>query len=92
MQHFSIDARFSLCSDTMSGTPGRSFPVSGISYDKIVQEKDPGNNPQSPRFPGPALYFAGDAARIFYFIFPLLKLPELSYFLHFLRRDRYGGP
>jgi hypothetical protein len=45
MQHFSIDARFSLCSDTMSGTPGRSFPVSGISYEKIVQENDPGNNP-----------------------------------------------
>jgi hypothetical protein len=31
------------------GTPGRSYPVSGISYEKIVQEKDPGNATQSAR-------------------------------------------
>jgi hypothetical protein len=31
------------------GTPGRSYPFSGISYEKIVQEKDPGNDTQSAR-------------------------------------------
>ena len=31
------------------GTTGRSNPISGISYEKIVQKKDPGNGTQSVR-------------------------------------------
>jgi hypothetical protein len=31
------------------GTTGRSYPISGISYEKIVQKKDPGNGTQSAR-------------------------------------------
>lgn len=31
------------------GTPGRSSMISGISYEKIVQKKDPGNGTQSAR-------------------------------------------
>jgi hypothetical protein len=31
------------------GTPGRSYPFSGIFYKEIVLEKDPGNGTQSAR-------------------------------------------
>jgi hypothetical protein len=38
------------------GTPGRSYPFSGISYEKIVQEKDPGNGTQSARSARTSMY------------------------------------
>jgi len=54
------------------GTPGRSYPVSGISYEKIVQKKDPGNNPKSARSPRTCLIPCGACSmkEFFYFSSP----------------------